>query len=113
MLRRAVGGCADPCVQPRYSAENFPKNLALVDKISELAKQKGITPAQITLAWILAQGDDIIVIPGTKRLAVLEVCSLVTGDLKTQTNIMRVFRRMLALTMSGLQTRRLRISASL
>lgn len=43
---------------PRFSQENFPKNLELVDKISAIAKKKGVTPSQLTLAWILAQGDD-------------------------------------------------------
>lgn len=44
-----------PC---RFSEENFPKNLELVDKISAIAQKKGVTPSQLTLAWILAQGDD-------------------------------------------------------
>lgn len=43
---------------PRFSEENFPKNLQLVDKITEIAKKKGVTPSQLTLAWIMAQGDD-------------------------------------------------------
>jgi aryl-alcohol dehydrogenase-like predicted oxidoreductase len=43
---------------PRFSAENFPKNLELVDKITAIAKKKQVTPSQLTLAWILAQGDD-------------------------------------------------------
>ena len=43
---------------PRFSEENFPKNLELVDKISAIAKKKGVTPSQLTLAWILEQGDD-------------------------------------------------------
>jgi len=43
---------------PRFSEENFPKNLQLVDTINEIAKKKGVTPSQLTLAWILAQGDD-------------------------------------------------------
>lgn len=50
---------------PRFSEENFPKNLKLIDQISELAKKKGCTPVQLTLAWILAQGDDFFPIPGT------------------------------------------------
>ena len=56
---------------PRFSEENFPKNLKLVDEIVQLAKKKNCTPAQLTLAWILAQGDDFFPIPGTtnpKRL---------------------------------------------
>ncbi|OAA66892.1 aldo-keto reductase [Niveomyces insectorum RCEF 264] len=57
---------------PRFSEKNFPANLALVDKLSTLAAEKGITPGQLSLAWVLAQGDDIIPIPGTKKLKYLE-----------------------------------------
>lgn len=57
---------------PRFSAENFPKNLKLVDTISAIAKKKGVTPAQLTLAWILAQGDDFFPIPGTTNPARLD-----------------------------------------
>jgi aryl-alcohol dehydrogenase-like predicted oxidoreductase len=53
---------------PRFSEENFPKNLVLVDKMSQLAKKKGVTPTQLTLAWLLAQGDDIIPIPGSLKI---------------------------------------------
>lgn len=49
---------------PRFSEENFPKNIELVNKFNELAKKKGVTTGQLTLAWILAQGDDFIPIPG-------------------------------------------------
>ncbi|KZT35662.1 aldo-keto reductase, putative [Sistotremastrum suecicum HHB10207 ss-3] len=52
---------------PRFSPENFAKNLTLVDKFTEVAKKKGVTAGQVTLAWILAQGEDIIPIPGTKK----------------------------------------------
>jgi len=57
---------------PRFSKENFPKNLKLVDGLVEIAKKKGCTPGQLTLAWLLAQGDDIIPIPGTKKIKYLE-----------------------------------------
>lgn len=57
---------------PRFSPENFPKNLKLVDGITAIANKKGITPGQLTLAWLLAQGDDIIPIPGTKKIKYLE-----------------------------------------
>lgn len=57
---------------PRFSKENFPKNLELVDHIAALAKKKGCTPGQLTLAWLMRQGDDIIPIPGTKKLKYLE-----------------------------------------
>lgn len=57
---------------PRFSAENFPKNLQLVDKIGAIAKKKGVTPTQLTLAWLMAQGEDIIPIPGTTKVERLE-----------------------------------------
>lgn len=57
---------------PRFSKENFPKNLELVDHITALAKKKGCTAGQLTLAWLMKQGDDIIPIPGTKKLKYLE-----------------------------------------
>ncbi len=57
---------------PRFQGENFQKNLVLVDHIKELAAQKGCKPSQLALAWLLAQGEDIVPIPGTKRIAYLE-----------------------------------------
>ena len=51
-------------VAPRFSDENFPKNLQLVDKLGAIAKGKGCTTGQLTLAWLLAQGEDIFPIPG-------------------------------------------------
>jgi aryl-alcohol dehydrogenase-like predicted oxidoreductase len=57
---------------PRFQGENFDKNLQLVKKIEDLAQQKGCTTAQLALAWVLAQGDDIFPIPGTKRIPYLE-----------------------------------------
>ncbi|OKH37651.1 aldo/keto reductase [[Phormidium ambiguum] IAM M-71] len=57
---------------PRFQGENFQKNLDLVQKITELAKEKGCQPSQIALAWLLAQGEDIVPIPGTKRVKYLE-----------------------------------------
>lgn len=57
---------------PRFQGENFYKNLQLVEKIKEIATQKGATPGQLALAWVLAQGDDIVPIPGTKRRTYLE-----------------------------------------
>jgi aryl-alcohol dehydrogenase-like predicted oxidoreductase len=55
-------------LMPRFSADNFAKNLKLVDQITAVAKEKGVTPSQLTLAWLLAQGDDIFPIPGTTKL---------------------------------------------
>ncbi|WP_017301833.1 aldo/keto reductase [Nodosilinea nodulosa] len=57
---------------PRFQGENFDKNLALVDRVKEIAAEKGVTPAQLALAWLLGQGDDIVPIPGTKRRKYLE-----------------------------------------
>ncbi|EJD43351.1 putative aldo-keto reductase [Auricularia subglabra TFB-10046 SS5] len=57
---------------PRFSEENFPKNIALVNKFAELAKKKGVPAGQFTLAWVLAQGEDIIPIPGTTKIHRLE-----------------------------------------
>ncbi len=57
---------------PRFQGENFTKNLAVVDKVRELAAGKGVTAGQLALAWVLAQGEDIVAIPGTKRRTYLE-----------------------------------------
>lgn len=57
---------------PRFQGENFYKNLELVEKVKELAEQKQCTPSQLAIAWVLAQGKDIITIPGTKRVKYLE-----------------------------------------
>ena len=53
---------------PRFSGENFHKNLGIVNSITEIAKKKGCTPGQLTLAWLMAQGSDILPIPGTTSL---------------------------------------------
>lgn len=57
---------------PRFQGENFQKNLDLVAKVEAIARRKKCTPAQLALAWVLAQGDDIVPIPGTKRRKYLE-----------------------------------------
>jgi aryl-alcohol dehydrogenase-like predicted oxidoreductase len=56
----------------RFQGDNFQKNLDLVTKIEEIASEKGVTPSQLALAWVLAQGEDIVPIPGTKRITYLE-----------------------------------------
>jgi aryl-alcohol dehydrogenase-like predicted oxidoreductase len=73
---------------PRFQGENFEKNLDLLRSVADIAKEKGCTPSQLALAWVLAQGDDIVPIPGTKRrkyleenLGALEV-KLATADLE-------------------------------
>ena len=57
---------------PRFTGENFQRNLRIVDEVQSVAAEVGATPAQIALAWLLAQGDDIAPIPGTKRVARVE-----------------------------------------
>ena len=57
---------------PRFKGENFARNLVLVERITEIAKDKNVIPAQLALAWVLAQGDNIVAIPGTKRRSYLE-----------------------------------------
>ncbi len=59
-------------IQPRFQGENFRRNLALVDAVRGLAAAKGVTAAQLALAWVLSQRDDIVPIPGTKRVKYLE-----------------------------------------
>lgn len=80
-------------MSPRFSAENFPKNLKLVNELSELAKKKGCTAGQLTLAWLMAQGDDIIPIPGTKKVKYLEE-NLGALDIKLSAEELKEIRAM-------------------
>jgi aryl-alcohol dehydrogenase-like predicted oxidoreductase len=57
---------------PRFQGENFARNLAVVDKVRLIAEDRGVTAAQVAIAWVLAQGKDIVAIPGTKRRSYLE-----------------------------------------
>jgi aryl-alcohol dehydrogenase-like predicted oxidoreductase len=57
---------------PRFQGENFQRNLDLVERVREIAAEKDVTPGQLALAWVLAQGEDIVPIPGTKRVSYLE-----------------------------------------
>jgi len=59
-------------LSPRFQGENFQKNLDLVRRVEEIAREKGCKPSQLALAWVLAQGEDIVPIPGTKRQKYLE-----------------------------------------
>jgi aryl-alcohol dehydrogenase-like predicted oxidoreductase len=74
--------------QPRFDGENLATNLAIVDELTTIARDKGITPSQLALAWLLHQGDDIVPIPGTRHIARLEEnCAavdvvLTAGDLE-------------------------------
>jgi aryl-alcohol dehydrogenase-like predicted oxidoreductase len=57
---------------PRFEGSNFERNLQLVEAVERMAREKGCTPAQLALAWVLAQGEDIVPIPGTKHVRYLE-----------------------------------------
>jgi aryl-alcohol dehydrogenase-like predicted oxidoreductase len=57
---------------PRFQGENFDRNMAIVERVKEMAEERGVTPAQLALAWVHQQGDDVVPIPGTKRRKYLE-----------------------------------------
>lgn len=57
---------------PRFQGDNFQKNLDLVEKVTEIARARGVTPAQLALAWVLSRGKDIVPIPGTRKISRLE-----------------------------------------
>jgi aryl-alcohol dehydrogenase-like predicted oxidoreductase len=57
---------------PRFAGENFEHNLRVADEVRQIAEEVGATPAQVALAWLLAQGNDVVPIPGTKRVSRLE-----------------------------------------
>ena len=59
-------------ISPRFQGENFRKNLELVARVEKMAAEKGCTPAQLALAWVLQQGNDLVPIPGTKRRTYLD-----------------------------------------
>lgn len=59
-------------LDPRFQGDNFDKNMVMVDRIKAIAMVRGATPGQIALAWLLHQDDDIVPIPGTKRVAYVE-----------------------------------------
>jgi aryl-alcohol dehydrogenase-like predicted oxidoreductase len=59
-------------MDPRFKGENMERNLELVDRVKEIADEKGVTPGQLALAWVLSRGDDVVPIPGTKRVSYLE-----------------------------------------
>ena len=76
--------------QPRFQGENFQKNLDLVARVRAIANEKGATPAQLALAWVLAQGNDIVPIPGTKRRNYLEQ-NLAASDIElTRDDLARI-----------------------
>lgn len=81
---------------PRFQGENFQRNLDLVERISQIAREKNCTPAQLALAWVLAQGENIVPIPGTKRRKYLRenldalALTLTIGDLERIDEVMPV-----------------------
>ncbi|MBW4484592.1 MAG: aldo/keto reductase [Tildeniella torsiva UHER 1998/13D] len=75
---------------PRFQGENFAKNLALVDQVKAIAAEKSVTPAQLALAWLLVQGDDIVPIPGTKRRKYLEENVAVVEIVLSQAELDRI-----------------------
>jgi aryl-alcohol dehydrogenase-like predicted oxidoreductase len=64
---------------PRFQGENFQRNIDLVDRVEEIAREKSVTAGQLALAWVLAQGDDVVPIPGTKRVRYLEENAAAAG----------------------------------
>ncbi|MFI5357841.1 MAG: aldo/keto reductase [Opitutales bacterium] len=86
---------------PRFQGENFARNLALVDEVGRIAAEKNCTAAQLALAWVLAQGEDIVPIPGTKRRSYLDE-NLGAADLTlTATELARIARVFPATAVAG------------
>ncbi len=77
---------------PRYSDENMPNNLAIVDAVAEVAKRRGVSNAQIALAWLLAQGGDIVPIPGVKRQETLRDSAKAADVTLTQEDLATIER---------------------
>jgi len=75
---------------PRFAGDNFQKNLDLVDAVGAIAADKGVTAAQLALAWVLAQGEDLVPIPGTRRIATLEQNAAATDMVLTSDDLARI-----------------------
>jgi aryl-alcohol dehydrogenase-like predicted oxidoreductase len=75
---------------PRFTGENLDANLKLAAKLAEIANEKGITPAQLAIAWVLAKGDDLVPIPGTKRRTYLEQNAAAVDIMLTPEEIARI-----------------------
>ena len=75
---------------PRFEGDNFVKNMKIVDRLTELAAELGITGAQLALAWLYAQGDDVIPIPGTKRVKYIEENAAAAAVHLTPANLARI-----------------------
>lgn len=75
---------------PRFAGDNFQKNLDLVGAVGAIATDKGVTAAQLALAWVLAQGDDLVPIPGTRRIATLEQNAAAADIVLTPDDLVRI-----------------------
>jgi aryl-alcohol dehydrogenase-like predicted oxidoreductase len=75
---------------PRFVGENFQRNLDLVDRVREIADDKSVTPGQLALAWVMAQGQDVVPIPGTKRRSYLEENAAAAGISLTDDELARI-----------------------
>ncbi len=75
---------------PRFEGENFQKNLQLVERVKEIAAAKGVAASQLALAWVLAQGDDVVPIPGTKRRSYLEQNVAADGIVLSEDELRRI-----------------------
>jgi aryl-alcohol dehydrogenase-like predicted oxidoreductase len=75
---------------PRFQEANFQRNLDLVDRVRQIAEEKGVMPGQLALAWVLAQGEDIVPIPGTKRRSYLEENAAAVDVLLTEEDLVRI-----------------------
>ena len=75
---------------PRFAGDNFQKNLDLVDAVGAIAADKGVTAAQLALAWVLAQGEDLVPIPGTRRITTLEQNAAAADILLTPDDLARI-----------------------
>ena len=84
--------------QPRFQGENLEANMRIVAKLREIAEEKEVTPAQLALAWVLAQGDDIVPIPGTKRRKYLEENAAAADVELTDEDLARIDRELPAVS---------------
>jgi aryl-alcohol dehydrogenase-like predicted oxidoreductase len=75
---------------PRFANGNFEQNLRIVNAVEVVAREVGATPAQVVLAWLLAQGDDIVPIPGTKHVSRMEENAAATGVTLTVERVARL-----------------------
>lgn len=75
---------------PRFAGDNFQKNLDLVDAVGAIATDKGVTAAQLALAWVLAQGEDLVPIPGTRRISTLEQNAAAADIVLTSDDLARI-----------------------